>query len=48
MAHECEICGQECYCDMEDHGDQPQPDDCVHILSGCDPDNLSGQEAPHD
>lgn len=32
MAHECEICGQECYCDMEDHG-QPQPDNCVHLRS---------------
>ena len=32
MAHECEICGQECYCDMDDCGGFDQPDDCVHFL----------------
>jgi len=30
MAHECEICGQECYCDMDDTGGMPQPGDCIH------------------
>ena len=29
MAHECPECGQECYCDMEDHW-QEAPDDCSH------------------
>jgi hypothetical protein len=28
--HSCEICGERCGCDMEDH-EQPQPDDCIHI-----------------
>lgn len=29
MAHECIDCGQQCYCDGEDHG-QPTPIDCNH------------------
>jgi hypothetical protein len=29
MAHECEECGQMCFCDGEDHG-MPQPNDCRH------------------
>jgi len=32
MAHECEVCGQECYCDMDDMGGMDQPDDCPHFL----------------
>jgi hypothetical protein len=28
-AHECPVCGQECYCDGEDHH-QEAPDDCCH------------------
>jgi hypothetical protein len=31
MSHECEICGQECYCDQDDCGGMPQPDDCRHF-----------------
>jgi len=30
--HECEVCGQECYCDMDDMGGMDQPDDCPHFL----------------
>lgn len=29
MAHECPVCGQECYCDGEDHH-QDAPADCCH------------------
>lgn len=36
MSHECPLCFQVCYCDMEDH-DQPQPDDCIHI---CEDDDI--------
>lgn len=32
MSHECEICGQECYCDMDDCGGMEQPPDCRHFL----------------
>lgn len=35
MSHECPMCGQECYCDGEDHG-QPAPDDCSHECDGAD------------
>jgi hypothetical protein len=35
MAHECELCGQQCYCDGEDHG-QPQPHDCTHLDGACE------------
>lgn len=35
MAHECEYCGQECYCDQEDIGGMPQPNNCPHILREC-------------
>jgi hypothetical protein len=31
MSHECEDCGQECYCDMDDCGGLPQPNDCPHL-----------------
>lgn len=27
--HDCPICGEACYCDMEDHF-QEAPDDCCH------------------
>jgi len=30
MAHECVLCGMQCYCDGEDHG-QEQQDDCTHL-----------------
>lgn len=33
MAHECALCGMQCYCDGEDHG-QPQPEDCIHFADG--------------
>lgn len=35
MAHECPECGQQCYCDGEDHG-QPAPEDCRHCPIGVD------------
>jgi len=35
MAHECPDCGQECYCDMEDHG-QEAPGDCSHVCEESD------------
>jgi hypothetical protein len=28
MAHDCENCGELCYCDGEDLGGQPAPEDC--------------------
>lgn len=28
MAHTCEECGMECYCDGDDMGGQPQPASC--------------------
>jgi hypothetical protein len=31
MAHECEDCGMECYCDMDDCGGLEQPNDCPHF-----------------
>lgn len=31
MAHECEDCGQQCYCDMDDCGGLEQPSDCPHF-----------------
>ena len=31
MAHTCEICGQMCYCDMDDCGGFEQPDNCIHF-----------------
>ena len=33
MAHACEVCGLECYCDMDDTGGFEQPDDCVHLTN---------------
>ena len=40
MAHSCEICGQQCYCDMDDCGGLPQPEDCPHFTPGfCDDDD---------
>ena len=32
MAHECDICWQLCYCDMEDTWFE-QPSNCVHLRS---------------
>lgn len=32
MAHECEECGLWCYCDMDDIGGMPQPNDCPHLI----------------
>ena len=31
MAHECEQCGQQCYCDQDDMGGLPQPNSCRHL-----------------
>lgn len=46
--HECEVCGAYCDCDMEDL-DQPQPDDCEHLIipGACDADKdrEAGEEA---
>ena len=36
MARECDFCGQWCYCDMDDIGGLPQPDDCPHLNGHCD------------
>jgi hypothetical protein len=38
MAHECEYCGQQCACDLDDTGALRQPDDCLHLTTkdGCD------------
>jgi hypothetical protein len=33
MSHECPSCGQECYCDGEDHG-QEAPANCTHECEG--------------
>lgn len=33
MAHECFLCGEYCYCDLDDI-DMPQPADCPHV---CEP-----------
>lgn len=33
MAHECEECGQQCYCDCDDMGGLPQPSDCQCLRS---------------
>lgn len=34
MAHECEYCGQQCYCDCDDCGGFPQPSNCRHLTPG--------------
>jgi len=39
MIHECPTCGQECYCDGEDHG-QDAPEDCSH----CEDDDSESQD----
>lgn len=39
MAHECERCGQQCYCDMDDCGGLPQPSSCPHLNGECDADD---------
>ena len=31
MAHDCEYCGQACYCDCDDMGGLPQPTNCRHL-----------------
>ena len=31
MAHECEECGEECYCDQDDTGGLYQPANCPHF-----------------
>lgn len=36
--HECPFCGEECYCDMDDCGGLPVPDDCPHVCA--DPDDM--------
>lgn len=35
MAHNCPECGEQCWCDMEDHYN-PLPGDCVH---DCEPED---------
>lgn len=35
--HTCDLCGQACYCDMEDH-ENPMPADCSHLCAD-DPDD---------
>jgi hypothetical protein len=40
MAHECQDCGQECYCDMDDCGGLPMPSDCPHIFCVSDDDDF--------
>lgn len=43
MAHTCEECGMECYCDMDDCGGLEQPSDCRHFIEkgycSADPDH---------
>lgn len=34
--HECPYCYDVCYCDLEDHENDP-PDDCSHL---CDPEDM--------
>lgn len=29
--HDCYECGAACYCDLEDHLSETQPDDCMHV-----------------
>lgn len=38
MSHECDSCGQECYCDGDDTGGLPQPTDCPHLNGKCEAD----------
>jgi len=40
MAHECWECGQQCYCDGDDTGGMPVPDDCLCWLDHYDEDDL--------
>lgn len=57
MAHECEQCGMECYCDCDDMGGMRQPDNCPHLTNpdacDCHPDNeddpypLDDEKATH-
>lgn len=45
MAHECAWCGQQCYCDCDDTGGLPQPDDCPHLNGECAADiELDGED----
>lgn len=52
MSHTCEICGQECYCDMDDCGGFPQPANCEHFRhhkeSGGDGEYDIGLDDPED
>lgn len=34
MSHECDTCGQVCYCDGEDTFFDYPPDDCLHCPFG--------------
>ena len=49
MCHECELCGQMCYCDIDDV-ERPQPDDCVHltIAGKCDADKYEDDDYDDD
>jgi hypothetical protein len=44
MSHECDECGQECYCDGEDTGGMPQPLSCPHIFKHSEEDELDGPD----
>lgn len=39
MAHECPVCGQACYCDIEDVWHEEAPDDCDCCCEGEDGDD---------
>lgn len=41
VAHECPVCGQACYCDIEDVWEDDF-EDCQH---DCDPQDLQDEEA---
>ena len=32
MSHECQFCGQQCYCDLDDIDMGGMPDDCPHWM----------------
>jgi hypothetical protein len=39
LMHECRDCGLECDCDGEDHGGNPQPANCYHLVCRCPADD---------
>lgn len=38
--HECPFCGELCDCDLDDTWDLPVPDDCPHVCSEYDDDDV--------